>query len=122
MKSSEIRAKITQLDTALDDDTISNAEFDRINAEIALLYADLAKAEAVERDNNIRVIKCISPWYATFLGSFGVGTRKVTNKQAYYIATVNRGRPFAYGGKIYECAGPNYRAGFGTLIVRDMPR
>lgn len=122
MKSSEIRAKITQLDAALDDDTISNAEFDRINAEIALLYADLAKAEAVERDNNIRVIKRISPWYATFLGSFGVGTRKVTNKQAYYIAAVNRGLPFAYNGKIYECAGPNYRAGFGTLFVRDMPR
>lgn len=121
MKSLEILAKIAQLDAQLDDESISDDEFDRLNAEIARLMVDLSAAEALERDQSIKRITRVTPWYAQFLSSFGVGTRKVTNKQAYYLAQVNHGRPFVYAGKIYECDGPNYRSGFSQIVVRPAP-
>lgn len=121
MTSREIQAKIAQLDALQDDESISDDEFDRLEAEIARLYVSLAAAEALEQDRSIKRIARVSPWYHQFLSSFSVGTRVVTNKQSYYLKQVNHGRPFIYAGKIYECDGPNYRAGFSHAVVRPAP-
>ena len=118
MELKEIKARIVMLDKMADDETISNEEFDAINVEIAELYKEVARLEAEEPKQKIKKISRVSPWYVKFLASFDtIGTRKVTNKQAYYLQQVNHGQPFVYNDKIYSCSGPNYRVGFGTLII-----
>lgn len=118
MELKEIKARIAMLDKIADDETISNEEFNAINAEIANLYKEVARLEAEEQKLKIKKIDHVSSWYAKFLASFdAIGTRKVTNKQAYYLQQVNHGQSFVYNGKIYSCSGPNYRVGFGTLII-----
>ena len=120
MELKEIKARIAMLDKIADDESISNEEFNAINVEIADLYKEVARLEAKEQKQQIKKINHVSSWYAEFLASFdAIGTRKVTNKQAYYLQQVNHGQPFVYNGKIYSCFGPNYRVGFGTLTVEN---
>ena len=118
MELKEIKAKIAMLDKIAGDESISNEEFDIINAKIASLYKEVARLEGKEQKQQIKKIDHVSPWYEKFLASFdAIGTRKVTNKQAYYLQQVNHGQSFIYNEKIYSCSGPNYRVGFGTLII-----
>lgn len=120
MELKEIKARIAMLDKIADDETISNEEFNAINAEIANLYKEVARLEAEEQKQQIKKIDHVSLWYTKFLASFNaIGTWKVTNKQAYYLQQVNHGQPFVYNSKIYSCSGPNYHAGFGTLTVEN---
>ena len=121
MTIEELKAAIVAIDAKLDDDSISDAEFDALEEEARALQAKLGAMERAENfRRNAKTIASVSPWYADFLKSFGNGTRKVTNKQAECFKRLSGGKPFIWNGRRYDCPGANYRAGFSTLIVTPL--
>ena len=121
MTIQEIRARIAAIDARLDNPDISDEEYDALEAEAAsLIQTDLVKAERMERVAHMKRLANVTPWLESFLSSFGTGTRIITNKQAECFKRVGRGRPFVWQGRIYNCPGPNNRAGFSHLIVENV--
>lgn len=119
MNSNEIKKMIEKLDNKLDDERISNEEFNSISLQIRDLYIELAKQERIENDSKIKVLNDVNDWYKTFLKSFKIGTRKITNRQAECFKKLGY-TEFVYDGLVYSCSGPNYRTGFSMVVVREM--
>ena len=119
MTIEEMKARITEIDKLLDSD-ITDAEFDKLEKEAQLLTSEIGRIETAMRLRSVKNLVRVSDWEASFLSSFSCGTRKVTNKQAEIFKRFNNGKPFIYNGRLYECAGPDYRAGFSTLVVTDV--
>ena len=119
MTIEEMKARITEIDKLLDSD-ITNEEFDKLEEEARALMSEIGRMEAAMRFRSVKNLVRVSDWEASFLSSFSCGTRKVTNKQAEIFKRFNNGKPFIYNGRRYECAGPDYRAGFSTLVVTDV--
>ena len=119
MTIEEMKARITEIDKLLDSD-ITNEEFDKLEEEARALMSEIGRMEAAMRFRSVKNLVRVSDWEASFLSSFSCGTRKVTNKQAEIFKRFNNGKPFIYNGRLYECAGPDYRAGFSTLVVTDV--
>lgn len=119
MDSNEIKKMIKELDGKLDDECLTNEEFDSISLQIRELYAELAKQEKIENDLRIKVLNDVNDWYKAFLNSFGIGTRKITNRQADCFKKLGY-TDFIYNNLVYHCSGPNYKTGFSVLIVRKM--
>ena len=115
----EIKAKIEEIDALLDSD-ISDEEFDRLNAEAAMLTAELGKLESQKQFRNVKTFNKVNDWTRDFLNSFNNGTRIITNKQADCFRRINGGKPFIFDGRRYDCTGANYRAGFSTLVVTNV--
>lgn len=120
MSAKTIREKIKILDEMLDSEKITEEEYDRIDKQVVCLYAELAHAEHEEKRACIEEIKKISKWEASFLESFEIGTHAISNKQAECFRRINRGNPFRYRGNLYSCTGPNYRTGFGHVVVERL--
>ena len=121
MTIEELKAAIIAIDAKLDNDDISDEEFDALEEEARALTAKLGEMEsAADFRRNAKIISSVSPWYADFLMTFGNGTRKVTNKQAECFKRLNGGKPFIWNGRRYDCPGANYRTGFSTLIVTPL--
>ena len=119
MTIEEMKARIAEIDELLDND-ITNDEFDKLEKEAQLLTSEIGRMEAAMRFRSAKALARVSEWEASFLSSFSRGTRKITNKQAEIFKRFNSGKPFIYNGRRYECAGPDYRAGFSTLVVTDV--
>ena len=119
MTIEKMKARITEIDKLLDSD-ITNEEFDKLEEEARALMSEIGRMEAAMRFRSVKNLVRVSDWEASFLSSFSCGTRKVTNKQAEIFKRFNNGKPFIYNGRRYECAGPDYRAGFSTLVVTDV--
>ena len=119
MTIEEMKARIAEIDKLLDSD-ITDAEFDKLEEEAQLLTSEIGRMEAAMRFRSAKAFVRVSDWEASFLSSFSCGIRKVTNKQAEIFKRFNSGKPFIYNGRRYECAGPNYRAGFSGLVVTDI--
>ena len=119
MTIEEMKARIAAIDKLLDDD-ITDAEFDKLEKEAQVLMSEIGRIEAAMRLRSVKNLVRVSEWEASFLSSFSCGTRKVTNKQAEILKRCNNGKPFIYNGRRFDCAGPNYRAGFSTLVVTDI--
>ena len=119
MTIEEMKARIAEIDKLLDND-ITNEEFDKLEEEAQLLTSEIGRIEAAMRFRSVKTLLRVSDWEASFLSSFPCGTRKVTNKQAEIFKRFNNGKPFIYNGRRFDCPGPNYRAGFGTLVVTDV--
>ena len=119
-KIESMKAEIARIDTLLDDESLTDEEYDRLEKKASNLTFEHGmlqkKINALSVKNLIRV----SDWEASFLNSFSCGTRKVTNKQAEIFKRFNNSKPFIYNGRRFDCAGPNYRAGFSTLVVTDI--
>ena len=121
MTIEELKSAIIAIDAKLDDDSISDAEFDALEEEARALTAKLAAMEnAANFHRNAKTLDHVSPWYADFLMSFSNGTRKVTNKQAECFKRLSGGKPFIWNGRRYDCPGANYRTGFSALIVTPL--
>ena len=121
MTSKEIKARIAAIDTRLNDPNISDEEYDALEAEARrLTQGELVEAERAERIAHTKRLNSVTPWLASFLSSFGVGTRLITNKQAECFKRAGRGQPFVWDGRIYDCPGPNDRAGFSHLVVENI--
>ena len=119
MTIEEMKARIAEIDKLLDND-ITDAEFDKLENEARALMSEIGKMEAAMRLRSAKALVRVSDWEASFLSSFSCDTRKITNKQAEIFKRFNNGKPFIYNGRRYECAGPNYRAGFSGLVVADI--
>ena len=119
MTIEEMKARITEIDKLLDND-ITDAEFDKLEEEAQMLTSEIGRLEAAMQFRSVKTLVCVSDWEASFLSSFSFGTRKVTNKQAEIFKRFNSGKPFIYNGRRFDCAGPNYRAGFSGLVVADI--
>ena len=119
MTIEEMKARIAEIDKRLDDD-ITDTEFDKLEKEAQVLMSEIGRIEASMRFKSVKTLLRVSSWEASFLSSFSCGTRKVTNKQAEIFKRFNNGKPFIYNKWRFDCAGPNYRAGFSTLVVTDV--
>ena len=119
MTIEEMKARIAEIDKLLDSD-ITDAEFDKLEKEAQLLTSEIGKMEAAMRFRSAKTLLRVSDWEASFLSSFSCGTRKITNKQAEIFKRFNNGKPFIYNELRFDCVGPNYRAGFSTLVVTDI--
>ena len=119
MTIEEMKTRIAEIDKLLDDD-ITDAEFDKLEKEAQLLTSEIGRIESAMRFRSVKALARVSEWEASFLSSFSCGTRKITNKQAEIFKRFNNSKPFIYNGRRFDCAGPDYRAGFSTLVVTDV--
>ena len=119
MTIEEMKSRIAEIDKRLDDD-ITDTEFDKLEKEAQALMSEIGRMEAAMQLKSSKALVRVSDWEASFLNSFSCGTRKVTNKQAEIFKRLNSGNPFIYNKRRFDCTGPNYRAGFSTLVVTDI--
>ena len=119
-KVESMKAEIARIDKLLDNDSLSNEEYDSLEKKAYDLNQERGNLQNKINRLSVKKLVRVSDWEASFLSSFSCGTRKVTNKQAEIFKRFNNGKPFIYNGRRFDCAGPNYRAGFGTLVVTDI--
>ena len=119
MTIEKMKARIVEIDKLLDSD-ITDAEFDKLEKEARVLMNEIGRMETAMQFRSAKALDRVSDWEASFLSSFYCGTRKITNKQAEIFKRFNNGKPFIYNGRRFDCAGPDYRAGFSTLVVTDV--
>ena len=115
-----MKAEIARIDKLLDDESLSDEEYDRLEKKVSNLFLERGKLQNKINKLSVKTLLRVSDWEDSFLSSFSCGTRKVTNKQAEIFKRFNNGKPFIYNERRFDCAGANYRAGFGTLVVTDV--
>ena len=120
VKIESVNAEIARIDKLLDDESLSDKEYDRLEKKVSNLFLERGKLQTKINTLSVKTLLCVSEWEASFLSSFSCGTRKVTNKQAEIFKRFNNGKPFVYNGRRFDCAGANYRAGFSGLVVTDI--
>ena len=115
-----MKAEIARIDKLLDDGSLSDEEYDRLEKKVSNLFLERGKLQTKINTLSVKTLLRVSEWEASFLSSFSCGTRKVTNKQAEIFKRFNNCKPFIYDKRRFDCSGPNYRAGFGALVVTDV--
>ena len=115
-----MKAEIERIDKLLDDESLSDEEYDRLEKKVSNLFLERGKLQTKINTLSVKTLFRVSDWEASFLSSFSCGTRKVTNKQAEIFKRFNSGKPFIYNGRRFDCAGANYRTGFSGLVVADI--
>ena len=119
-KVESMKAEIVRIDKLLDDESLSDKEYDCLEKKAYDLNQERGNLQNKINKLSVKNIVRVSDWEASFLSSFSCGTRKITNKQAEIFKRFNNGKPFIYNERRFDCPGPNYRAGFGTLVVTDV--
>ena len=119
-KVESMKAEIARIDKLLDDESLSDEEYDRLEKKVSNLFLERGKLQTKINTLSVKTLFRVSDWEASFLSSFSCGTRKVTNKQAEIFKRFNSGKPFIYNGRRFDCAGANYRTGFSGLVVADI--
>ena len=119
-KVESMTAEIARIDTLLDDESLTDEEYDRLEKKASNLTFEHGMLQKKINTLSVKNLIRVSDWEASFLSSFSCGTRKVTNKQAEIFKRFNNGKPFIYNGRRFECAGPNYRTGFSGLVITDI--
>ena len=119
-KVESMKAEIARIDTLLDDESLTDEEYDRLEKKASNLTFEHGMLQKKINTLSVKNLIRVSEWEASFLSSFSCGTRKITNKQADILKRFNNGNPFIYNGRRFDCTGPNYRAGFSTLVVTDI--
>ena len=115
-----MKAEIARIDKLLDDESLSDEEYDRLEKKVSNLFLERGKLQTKINTLSVKTLLRVSDWEASFLSSFSCGTRKITNKQAEIFKRFNNGKPFIYNERRFDCPGSNYRAGFSTLVVTDI--
>ena len=119
-KVESMKAEIAKIDKLLDDESLSNEEYDSLEKKAYDLSQERGNLQKKINRLSVKNLVRVSDWEASFLSSFFCGTRKITNKQAEIFKKFNGGKPFIYNGRRFDCQGPNYRAGFSVLVVTDI--
>ena len=119
-KVESMKAEIARIDKLLDDESLSNEEYDSLEKKAYDLSQERGNLQNKINMLSVKKLIRVSEWEASFLSSFSCGTRKVTNKQAEIFKRFNNGKPFIYNGRRFYCQGPNYRTGFSGLVVTDI--
>ena len=120
VKVESMKVEIERIDKLLDDESLTDEEYDRLEKKVSNLFLERGKLQTKINTLSVKNLVRVSDWEDSFLSSFSCGTRKVTNKQAEIFKRFNNGKPFIYNGRRFDCPGPNYRAGFSTLVVTDI--
>ena len=120
VKVESMKAEIERIDKLLDDEFLSDKEYDFLEKKAANLVFERGNLQNKINKLSVKNLVRVSDWEASFLSSFSCGTRKVTNKQAEIFKRFNSGKPFIYNERRFDCSGPNYRSGFGALVVTDI--
>ena len=120
VKVESMKAEIERIDKLLDDESLTDEEYDRLEKKAASLVLERGNLQNKINRLSVKNLIRVSDWEASFLSSFSCGTRKITNKQAEIFKRFNSGKPFIYNERRFDCPGPNYRAGFSTLVVTDI--
>ena len=115
-----MKAEIARIDKLLDDESLSDEEYDRLEKKVSNLFLERGKLQTKINTLSVKNLLRVSEWEASFLSSFSCGTRKITNKQAEIFKKFNNGKSFIYNGRRFDCARANYRAGFSGLVVTDI--
>lgn len=116
-KVAELKAEVTRIDELTDDENMSDEEFDKLTHKANELVAEYGRLQSEIDFLSVKTLARVSDWSASFLGSFDCGTRKITNKQAEIFRRFNNGKPFIFGGRRFDCLGPDFRAGFSAVVV-----
>lgn len=119
-KAESMKAEIARIDALLDDESLTDEEYDRLEKKASGLMLERGNLQTKINTLSVKNLIRVSEWEASFLSSFSCGTRRITNKQAEIFKRFNNGKPFVYSGRRFDCQGPNYRAGFSTLVVTDI--
>ena len=119
-KVESMKSEIARIDKLLDDDSLTDEEYDCLEKKASNLTFEHGMLQKKINTLSVKNLVRVSDWEASFLSSFSCGTRKVTNKQAEIFKKFNNSKPFIYDKRRFDCAGPNYRAGFSTLVVTDI--
>ena len=119
-KVESMKAEITRIDKLLDDESLTDEEYDRLEKKVSNLFLERGKLQTKINTLSVKALARVSEWEASFLSSFSCGTRKITNKQAEIFKRFNSGKPFIYNGRRFDCAGTNYRTGFSGLVITDI--
>ena len=119
-KVESMKAEIARIDTLLDDESLTDEEYDRLEKKASNLTFEHGMLQKKINTLSVKNLTRVSDWEASFLDSFSCGTRKVTNKQAEIFKKFSNGKPFIYNGRRFDCSGPNYRTGFSALVVTDV--
>ena len=119
-KVESMKAEIERIDKVLDDESLTDEEYDRLEKKVSNLFLERGKLQTKINTLSVKTLLHVSDWETSFLSSFSCGTRKVTNKQAEIFKRFNNGKPFIYNGRRFDCSGPDYRAGFSGLVVADI--
>ena len=119
-KVESMKEEIARIDKLLDDESLSNEEYDALEKKAYDLNQERGNLQNKINKLSIKNLVRVSDWEASFLSSFSCGTRKITNKQAEIFKRFNNGKPFIYNGRRFYCQGPNYRTGFSGLVVTDI--
>ena len=119
-KVKSMNAEIERIDKLLDDESLTDEEYDRLEKKVSNLFLERGKMQTKINTLSVKTLLRVSEWEASFLSSFSCGTRKITNKQAEIFKRFNNGKPFIYNGRRFYCQGPNYRTGFSGLVVTDI--
>ena len=115
-----MKAEIERIDKLLDDESLSDEEYDRLEKKVSNLFLERGKLQTKINTLSVKTLLRVSEWEDSFLSSFSCGTRKITNKQAEIFKRFNNGKPFIYNGRRFDYQGPNYRTGFSGLVVADV--
>ena len=119
-KVESMKAEIARIDKLLDDESLTDEEYDCLEKKVSNLFLERGNLQNKINTLSVKTLIRVSEWEASFLSSFSCGTRKITNKQAEIFKRFNNGKPFIYNRRRFDCAGPNYRAGFSGLVVADV--
>ena len=119
-KVESMKAEIARIDKLLDDESLTDEEYDRLEKKVSNLFLERGKLQTKINTLSVKTLLRVSEWEASFLSSFSCGTRKITNKQAEIFKRFNNGDPFIYNGRRFYCQGPNYRTGFSGLVITDV--
>ena len=120
VKVESMKAEITRIDKLLDDESLTDEEYDRLEKKASNLTFEHGMLQKKINTLSVKNLVRVSEWEVSFLNSFSCGTRKITNKQAEIFKRFNSGKPFIYNGRRFYCQGPNYRTGFSGLVVTDI--
>ena len=119
-KVESMKAEIERIDKLLDDESLTDEEYDCLEKKAAKLVLERGNLQNKINKLSVKNLVRVSDWEASFLSSFSCGTRRITNKQAEIFKRFNSGKPFIYNGRRFDCQGPNYRTGFSGLVVTDI--
>ena len=120
VKVESMKAEIERIDKLLDDESLTDEEYDRLEKKISSLFLERGKLQNKINKLSVKNLVRVSEWEDSFLSSLSCGTRSITNKQAEIFKKFNNSKPFIYNGRRFDCTRANYRAGFSCLVVADI--
>ena len=117
-KIEQMKNRIREIDSILDDEAIDDDEFQNLENEARVLQAEIGQIEQKIIFNNVKEIKP-NDWIINFLHSFGAVSidRVISSRQYEIFRKINNGEPFKYNGLRYD---PFHGKYFCKIIISKL--